>query len=80
MRTRWLAAHARALMNLRIGGMAVARLITAPCPENTSARASASNRETSTGTAPCWRSRSALAALRASAETWWPSLTRAGTA
>src|SRR5215472_13086167 len=80
MRTRWLAAHAWALMNCRIGGIAVARLTTTSCPANASASALGSNSDTSTGVAPCWRSQSALTGLRASADTWWPADTKAGTA
>src|SRR5215471_1591668 len=80
MRTRWLAAHAWALMNCRIGGIAVARLTTTSCPANASARALGSNSDASAGVAPCWRSQSALTGLRASADTWWPADTKAGTA
>src|SRR5215471_16842863 len=80
MRTRWLAAHACAFMNCRIGGIAVARLTTTSCRANASARPLGSNSDASTGVAPRWRSQSALTGLRASADTWWPADTGAGTA
>src|SRR6516165_3425290 len=80
VRTRWLAAHAWARRNCRIGGIAVARLTTTSCPANAPARALGSNSDASTGVAPCRRSQSALTRLRASADTWWPAETKAGTA
>jgi hypothetical protein len=69
MRTRSLSCQALALIHRRIGGIAEARLTTAPWPVNAAASADRSNSDTETAVAPCAVSTAAFSGVRASAVT-----------
>ncbi len=69
VRTRSLLLHALALIQRRIGGIAVARLTTASWSVNTAISAERSNSDADEGVAPCAVSAAAFSGVRASAVT-----------